>query len=80
MDERLIYQIEIKGLVDEKELNLKSPLHLKMVRTNAESTLLVLRTDQSGLIGLLRHLHTLGYILISIHIEKDQFIRRNTCH
>ncbi|MBN2676791.1 MAG: hypothetical protein JXR32_01870 [Anaerolineaceae bacterium] len=70
MDERLVYQIEIQGLVDEKELNANSPLLLKVVQAKAESTLLSLRTDQSGLIGLLRHLHTRGYMLISLQIEK----------
>jgi hypothetical protein len=79
MDERIIYQIEIQGLVDENELNANSPLHLKVVRAEAESTLLSLHTDQSGLIGLLRHLHTQGYLLISIQIDKNLFIRRNTC-
>jgi hypothetical protein len=79
MDETLIYQIELQGLVDEKELNSKSPLHLKVVRVEAESTLLSLHTDQSGLIGLLRHLHSRGYLLISIQIENNLFFRRNTC-
>jgi hypothetical protein len=73
MNEIIIYQIEIQGLVDERELNLNSPLYTKVVRVEAKSTLLSLHTDQSGLIGLLRHLHTQGYQLISIQIEKNQF-------
>ena len=73
MDDLAIYHVEIQGRVDEKELNANGPLHLKVVRAETGSTLLALQTDQSGLIGLLRHLHTQGYLLKSILVEKNLF-------
>jgi hypothetical protein len=45
-----IYKIQIHGQVKEGE----------------DSTFIAVRTDQSGLVGLVRHLHGLGLVLLSM--------------
>ena len=63
-----VYQIQIRGLIEEDEINVMSPLQL--VRDWAETavTQFSVQTDQSGLIGLMRHLHGLGFVFLSVNI------------
>jgi hypothetical protein len=76
MDDTCTYQIEVRGQADENDLNAMSPLHLAVVQTNADkehphvSMQLTVRTDQSGLIGLLRHLHARGLVLLAVCREQ----------
>jgi len=75
MDDTCTYQIEVRGQAAENNLNAMSPFHLTVVQVGADeqhpdaSMLLAVHTDQSGLIGLLRHLHTRGHVLLSMHRE-----------
>jgi hypothetical protein len=64
------YQIEVRGRVDENDLNAMSPLQMTVVREDAATTLFTIRADQSGLIGLLRHLHGRGLVLSFITRER----------
>jgi hypothetical protein len=64
MDDAWTYQIEICGEVDEADLNSGSPQRVGVERCGANRTVLTVRTDQSGLIGVLRHLHGLGLVLL----------------
>jgi hypothetical protein len=66
-DELHLCRIGIRGRVDEADLNASSPFHLTVVHSQVGTTLLSLRTDPSGLIGLLRHLQARGHILLSVH-------------
>ncbi len=66
MDDICTYQILIHGQVDEDDLNDDSPLRLTVEQAGMDVTLLAVRTDQAGLIGLIRHLHGLGFVLLSI--------------
>jgi hypothetical protein len=75
VDDTCTYQIEVRGQADENDLQVMSLLHLTVVQVNdkeqpSASTLLTIRTDQSGLIGLLRHLHARGVMLLAIHCER----------
>ena len=70
MDELRTYRIEIQGRADENDLNAISPFQMTVVRADAESTLLTVSTDQSGLVGVLRHLHSRGLVLRSVRSEK----------
>lgn len=65
MDDICTYQIIVRGHVEE-EVNAQSPLHLAIEQAGPESPCITIRTDQSGLIGLLHHLHGLGIVLLSI--------------
>lgn len=63
------YHIQIRGQVDEDEINAMSPLQMTVVRVDTAATLFTVCTDQSGLIGLMRHLHGLGFVFLSVNCE-----------
>lgn len=65
------YKIRMQGKVEEEDINPTSPMRLTLEQVGETSTSVTLLTDQSGLIGLIRHLHGLGLVLLSIdsHVE-----------
>lgn len=71
MDEMCVYQISVRGQVDPHEINATSPIQTTVVSMDKEGTLLSAFTDQSGLIGVLRHLHARGFVLLSVEIERE---------
>ena len=70
MNDLCRYHVHIVGPVDEHEVNSTSPLEMKLEKVEADSTWLSVRTDQSGLIGLVRHLHGLGFVLLRVDREE----------
>jgi len=60
------YHIEVRGQVNESTFNATSPLQITALRSDPEATLFTLYADQSGLIGLIRHLHAQGFVLLSV--------------
>jgi hypothetical protein len=66
MDDRGQYEIVVKNGVDEAALNASSPVQIAVVCVAGSDTHLHLHADQSGLIGLLRHLHQQGYLLLAV--------------
>jgi len=60
------YLIQLGGQMDETEINVMSPFQMTVEQVDDASTLLSIYTDQSGLIGLIRHLHNRGFTLMSI--------------
>jgi hypothetical protein len=70
MHESCLYQIEVRDQVTESDLNAMSPLQTTIIRVDAAVTVLTIHTDQSGLIGLLRHLHGRGFVFLSVHRER----------
>jgi hypothetical protein len=66
MNDTHTYLIRLCGRIAPAELNAISPLELIAVQTDRVATLFSVRTDQSGLIGLLRHLHARGLELLSV--------------
>ncbi|MCP4539374.1 MAG: hypothetical protein GY832_19735 [Chloroflexi bacterium] len=69
MNDICTYQIEVRGQVDENELNATSPTQMAVVQVDMASTSFTIRTDQSGLIGLIRHLHGRGVGLLSVNCK-----------
>ena len=75
MHEPCIYYIEVQGQVAESDLNAMSPLQTTAVRADADeehpkaATVFTVHADQSGLIGLMRHLHGRGLALLSVRRE-----------
>ena len=65
------YRIQLLGQVDIDELNRMSPHQMTLVRTTQETTLVHICTDQSGLIGLIRHLHGRGLELLAVQSEPE---------
>lgn len=66
IDDVCLYDIEVQDELDENAFNATSPLRIAVAERGQLSTLLRTRSDQSGLIGLMRHLHQQGFVLLSI--------------
>jgi hypothetical protein len=69
--------IELCGQVEVGEINALSPLAIRVERAEPAATVLAACTDQSGLIGLLRHLHGLGFIFLSVSRLDIAGVRKN---
>jgi hypothetical protein len=69
MDQLCTYQIEVRGRMDEQDLNATSPIQMTGVQVHGASMRFTVLTDQSGLIGLIRHLHRRGLALLSLTCE-----------
>lgn len=66
MDDICTYTIQLSGQVNESEINAMSPIQMDVERVGQDTTLFTVCTDQSGLIGLMRHLHGLGLVFLSV--------------
>ena len=66
MQEAYTYNIEVQGQMDEKDFNGTSPLQVIVKQTDSVATLFTLHADQSGLVGLIRHLHHQGFVILSM--------------
>ncbi len=66
MNDTNIYLIQVLGQVDEAEINPMSPLSVMVAYADKGRTLLTVSTDQSGLMGILRYLHDMGFVFLSI--------------
>jgi hypothetical protein len=64
------YRIEVRGQVDDKDLNAMGPLQVTLVEADTTATRFTACTDQSGLVGLIRHLHGRGIVLLSLQRER----------
>jgi hypothetical protein len=77
MHELCTFHIQVRGRVQESALNAHSPLHMTVVPGDAdrdhalESTTVAICADQSGLIGLMRHLHGRGFLILSVFRNPD---------
>lgn len=69
MTKNRVYHIQLRGRMDEDEINAMSPLQMVRERVNTAVTQFSVCTDQSGLIGLMRHLHALGFVFLSVKCE-----------
>ncbi len=64
MDQHL-YRLHIAGQVTESDIIAFSPPGTVVEPAGEAGTALTVRTDQSGLVGLIRQLHGLGYVLLA---------------
>ena len=75
MRESSTYQIDIHGQVDAADLNVMSPLQMSVTAVPGvdeqphPATQLTIHADQAALIGLLRHLHARGFVILSVKRE-----------
>ena len=79
MHDLCTYRIMIGDGLDEQTFNAGSPLQVAAAPLGAAGTLLTVRADQSGLVGLLRHLHQKGYLLRCLCREQTTRERRLLC-
>jgi hypothetical protein len=61
-----VYIIQLRGQIANEEVNEMSPLRLIREQGDTAVTQFTVNTDQSGLIGLMRHLHSRGYVILSV--------------
>ena len=64
------YLIQLRGQVDEDEINAISPLPLNMEWSDTTATLFTASTDQSGLIRLMRRLHKRGFVFLALNCKR----------
>lgn len=60
------YHLRISGQVDVEDLNTICPHQGTLLQSEPGETLLSIYTDQSGMIGMLRQLHSLGLHVLSV--------------
>lgn len=68
LDQRADYVIKIEGCVDGNLADWFGPLHIASAVADdgrIVTTLSGVVTDQAGLVGLIRHLHGMGIVLLS---------------
>ena len=68
IDDIHTYILKVKGFVDQEDINASSPVKLSVDRATGSATELSACTDQSGLIGIIRYLHSLGFVLLSVQV------------
>ena len=80
------YRIRIRGQVAQTEVYANSPIGMAARSVDKTVTEVSVETDQSGLIGLVRHLHGRGFAILSIsddtglqscnrHMSRRQFLK-----
>lgn len=74
------YKIEVQGMLEENDLNATCPIQVSTVNVDRTATRLAVCTDQSGLIGLIRHLHARGLVLISVYSERSAINFSRSAH
>lgn len=71
-DELRTYSLKLSGSLDDDFLSAYCPAGASLAQCNECTRLENLQTDQSGIIGLLRHLHNLGCVILEMSTEKDK--------
>ena len=61
------YQIKISGQLDGDFVTFYCPPETTLQHENDMTVLSDIHTDQSGILGLIRHLHNLGYTILSMN-------------
>jgi hypothetical protein len=65
------YTLTISGTLDDDFLASCCPEGTTLTTANGIAILDHIRTDQSGIIGLIRHLHNLGCVIFQVSTEKE---------
>jgi hypothetical protein len=70
MKDTCTYYLEVEGRLDESTFNANSPLRMRVEYADQTVTQLSIRTDQSGVVGFIRHLHGQGFVLLALSREQ----------
>jgi hypothetical protein len=70
------YHIQLHGQAAVSELNPMSPHQMTIVQSEPSATLISICTDQAGLLGTLRHLHNLGFVLLAVACQQEPSIEK----
>ncbi len=60
------YQIELEGDVHEDQLNATGPVSIQVTRASDDSSTVTVWSDQAAIVGLIRHLHGQGFVVLSV--------------
>ncbi len=63
------YTISLDSVLEEEFISACLPPDCDIRVKDGVTTLSKVRSDQSGMVGLIRHLHNLGCTILSIYIE-----------
>jgi len=66
MQKTCIYRITVQDQLNETDFNTSSPLAIRVVQACIHATRLTIFTDQSGMVGLISHLHQQGFVILSL--------------
>jgi len=69
MKESRIYLIQLRGQVDEAEINALSPFPMTMEWGDSTATLFTTSTNQSGILRLMKQLHQRGFIFLAMNCK-----------
>ena len=61
------YTLKLAGLLEDDFISAYCPPETVVLRQDNTTNLTNLHTDQSGMIGLIRNLHNLGYTILSMN-------------
>ena len=75
MQEFCDYQIAVSGKLDQDLFNSESPIRISVNFSSPEMSRFSVQTDQPGVIGLIRHLHRQGFLLLFLRRESSLFCR-----
>jgi len=64
-----VYRITLRGRIDEEFVEAYCPPETVLACEGGAAILSNIHADQSGIVGLARHLHNLGCTLLSIETE-----------
>ncbi|GIV65656.1 MAG: hypothetical protein AB1457_17610 [Chloroflexota bacterium] len=65
------YRIIIKGAMDEEFLRDYCAPGFTLTYSTGRTTLSNIRTDQAGMVGLIRRLHNLGVTVLIVELQSD---------
>jgi hypothetical protein len=60
------YELRLLGEVSEDDVNRMSPCRVTLVRRDETTTTFRAATDQAGMLGLMRYLHGMGFVILSV--------------
>jgi hypothetical protein len=80
MDDLACFELVVRDPVSEADLNRLSPVHVVVAQANPLAVHLSAQTDQAGLIGLMRHLHGLGFVILAMSRQEVDDTRSVSCH
>ena len=66
MEDISTYHIQFAGQISPDEINTRSPLTITAAGSKPGASCFTVRTDQSGIVGLIRHLHGEGFVLLAV--------------
>jgi hypothetical protein len=72
LQDQRVYRITLQGQIDEEFVDAYCPTGTVLVREGDAAVLSAIHADQSAIVGLVRHLHSLGYSLLALEADRNQ--------